>query len=72
MHSIPQRWSTADGRLGGEFWFNTHLPWNQAETQSQLLFTDSALQVWKEPGLCPEQKQTQLILALRGSERLQV
>lgn len=37
-----------------------------------LLFTDSALQVWKEPGLCPEQKQTQLILALRGSERLQV
>lgn len=35
-----------------------------------LLFTDSALQVCKEPGLCPEQKQTQLILTLRGSEGL--
>lgn len=65
--SFHQRWSTTDGRFGGEFWVNIHLPWKQTETQSQLLLTDSALQVWKEPGLCPEQEQIQLILSLRDS-----
>lgn len=47
--AIHQRWSTTDGRFGEEFWSNTHLPWKQAETQSWVLFTDSASQVWKEP-----------------------
>lgn len=65
--AIHQGWSTTDGRFGVEFWSNTHLPWKQAETQSRVLFTDSALQVWKEPGLYSVQKQIQLILPLRDS-----
>lgn len=55
----PPDVESAGGRFGGEFWFNTHLPWTQAETQS---CSDSALQVWKEPGLCPVQKQIQSYL----------
>ena len=39
----------------------------QAEAQGQMVFMDSASQVWKEPGLSPVQKEIQLILALRDS-----